>query len=280
MPVKNTGNIGKLTGLPVAGLPVLPIGHRQGVPVFAPGGRAAFSPADIEASATGVLWLKADAGVFQDSSFTTPAGADDVVGGWVDQFATANSPIQATTANKPILRTAHVNGLPSIQWDGATDLLEKTSFPDFDDDFTIFVVGRSETASGSGQCYLEVSNGSLNTGFHLNAETLTNFTARDSVGLKSVTGTDNRDSAYHLHTMHNTDAELQYWLDNASEGTTAYTPPNPNTLNQLNLGRLAISSNFLDGFMAEIIIYKSLLSAADRASVNSYLADRYGLTLS
>ncbi len=38
MPVKNVTNIGKEFSLPVTGLPVLPIGHPTGVPVFAPGG--------------------------------------------------------------------------------------------------------------------------------------------------------------------------------------------------------------------------------------------------
>ncbi len=39
MPVKNVTNIGKEFNLPVTGLPVLPIGHPTGVPVFAPGGQ-------------------------------------------------------------------------------------------------------------------------------------------------------------------------------------------------------------------------------------------------
>src|SRR5262249_3142078 len=72
------------------------------VPVLAPvrGGAAAsiFDPLTLTNLS---LWLKGDAGTYQDSGFVTPATADgDPVGGWQDQSGNVRHFAQATAANR------------------------------------------------------------------------------------------------------------------------------------------------------------------------------------
>jgi hypothetical protein len=86
--------------------------------------RSSFTPATL----TGVLvWLKADAGTFQDSALTTPATADAApVGGWVDQSGSGNDLLQATAGLRPTLQTGELDTRPVIRFDGSDDFLEAT----------------------------------------------------------------------------------------------------------------------------------------------------------
>lgn len=237
----------------------------------------AFRPIDI---ANLQLWLKADAGVFQESTFVTPSGDGDVVGGWRDLSGNGNDVIQATTANKPLLRLAHVNGLPAIEWDATDDRLTNASFVDFGDVYTAFVVARMDNTAADDRAFFDVSTGATNSGFLFFHSGTTIFRAVDNVGQQDVTGADRRDDTYYLHTLHSTGSQSQHWVDNASAGTTPYTAPNNNVTDQIDIGNLAGVAFSLDGLIAELAIFNVQLSAANRGLMNTYMANRYGLTLS
>lgn len=73
------------------------------------------------------LWLRADAGVYQDSAGTTPAAADgDPVGRWADQSGNGKHATQGTAAKRPTWKTNQLNGLPSVRGDGVDDHLRST----------------------------------------------------------------------------------------------------------------------------------------------------------
>jgi hypothetical protein len=87
------------------------------------GGSASFSPLAIPGLA---LWLDAsDAStLFQASNGTTPAAADgDVVGYWGDKSGNGKNAIQATTANKPVMKTAVKNGRNAVRFTAVDDNL-------------------------------------------------------------------------------------------------------------------------------------------------------------
>lgn len=101
--------------------------------VLGGGGAAApFSPLDIPGLA---LWLDASDSttLFQDSAGTTPATADnDVVGRMSDKSGNGYHAVQATTANKPVLKLAQQNGrniLHSVSYDFLTAPVPGTSQP-------------------------------------------------------------------------------------------------------------------------------------------------------
>src|SRR5437764_592279 len=59
------------------------------------------------------LWLKADAGTFQDTGNTTPASADnDPVGSWRDQSGGGLDVQQGTSTKRPLLKLNVLNGNP------------------------------------------------------------------------------------------------------------------------------------------------------------------------
>lgn len=85
------------------------------------GGRR-FNPAHVAGL---TLWLKADAGLYQDAAKTTPATSDgDVVGAWEDQSGNGSDATQATTSKKPLLKLGIVNSKPVVRFDGVDDQLD------------------------------------------------------------------------------------------------------------------------------------------------------------
>lgn len=65
-----------------------------------------------------VLWLDADAQVFTDTTFTSPATNNSTVGGWKDQSPVANHVTQATGASRPTYLTNTLNGHAVVKFTG------------------------------------------------------------------------------------------------------------------------------------------------------------------
>ncbi len=85
---------------------------------------AVWSPTDVAGLK---LWLKADAGLFQDTGGVTPASANnDPVGKWTDQSVGGNDVTQGTSTHKPLLKTAAQNSKPGVYFDGVDDELINT----------------------------------------------------------------------------------------------------------------------------------------------------------
>src|SRR5262245_39968698 len=92
-------------------------------PVRAPAAAAAFAPTDVAGLQ---LWLRGDAGTFQDAARTTAAAADgDPVGGWRDDSGGAHHFSQATAAKRGTLKTGAngINGRSIVRFDGVDDYL-------------------------------------------------------------------------------------------------------------------------------------------------------------
>jgi hypothetical protein len=220
--------------------------------------------------------------MWQDSARTIPAStAADVIGAWDDLSGNSYHVTQGTTANKPTLRTNVQNGRSVIRFDGG-DSLKKTSFADFGDNYTVFMV--MKMASGdSTQGVFEVSNGTFDTGFYMlhNVGNSTEWRGKGSgsVQLTDFTSPDIKDGVCRLHSMSNSGTLLQYWLNGTSKDTSVYTGPNANTLNQLDIGKINTGAYDLaaGGEIAALIIFNSTLSAGNRQSIEAILNERYAI---
>lgn len=70
------------------------------------------------------MWLRPEGGYTEDDALTTPAtDADDAVGGWLDSSKNAWHMVQATAANRPLLKLNAQNGLSALEFDGTNDFL-------------------------------------------------------------------------------------------------------------------------------------------------------------
>src|SRR4051812_19518760 len=82
-----------------------------GLGTGAAGGSSAFAPTDISGLK---LWLKADSLSLNDG---------DAVTTWTDSSGNSNTASQGTAANKPTYKTAVLNALPVVRFDGSNDYL-------------------------------------------------------------------------------------------------------------------------------------------------------------
>lgn len=227
-----------------------------------------------------VVWLDAGdlSSIYQDSTFLTPAVADSVVGALRDRIST-NHVIQTSPTSKPILKVSIQNSRHVVRFDGTDDQLSKSSFQDFGDAYTVFAVAKYSSAGDTSQAILDVAiSGSSGSGFSLYHESGAIWRVRDATTNRSVTGANCRDNVFRIFRGVVSTTLSQFWINNASVGTIAYTAPNPNTLNSLVIGRLAGNVGYsFNGDLAELMIYSRNLTAQEQTDIETYLNAKWAV---
>lgn len=226
-----------------------------------------FQPSDL----TGLkLWLKADAitGLNDGDSVTT----------WNDSSGLSNNAAQGTAANKPVYKTNIRNGNPVVRFDGSNDFLLTPSISI--GTFTAFAVFKATTSS---PVYEQgISTGSA-SGFHLWTGITTMRVNKSTVAsAKNHSGgaTWATDGAWRMtsQTYNGTHATFLLWVNGSAATTSDVTIANPGTAainSPIYLGMRGGATNALNGDLAEIILYDSSLSTANRQSVEAYLNQKY-----
>jgi hypothetical protein len=225
-----------------------------------------------------VLWLKADYGIATSGTSVTD---------WFDMSNQDNAATQTTGADQPTLVTNAVNGMPAVSFDGASDSMQLPSgFSNFAAGASIFVVykptavtadariiefgNRTTPAPGSPRDMIYVSEPN-NTDLKFtayNATTSSSLTATSAVTLNSYQLSEVVHSGAGSATIYTTGVQ-------SAQGSVS----NINTTTRTNnfVGRDFGATLFFQGEIAEIIVYNSAISAANRAKVEAYLFARYGL---
>jgi hypothetical protein len=219
------------------------------------GGAAAFSPLTIPGLA---LWLDAaDAStLFQDDAGTTPAVANDaVVGYWADKSGNGKHVIQATTDNKPLLKTAVQNGRNGIKFDGTNDVLANASFALAKPDTLIMAFKTGTT--GAALDGVTVRQGV----FH--DTTIKLFAGGSSIAV----GTAANNTAFIGVFVFN--GAASYGRVNAAQ--SAAVNPGTNDMAGIRVGNNPAGSFAYNGHVFEVIAAQGELSAGVIASVEAYL---------
>lgn len=219
------------------------------------------------------LWLDAGQGVFQESTFVTLSGDGDVVGGWQDQSGNGNHATQATTANKPTLQTGEINGRPAIRFDGVNDLLSLTTTLT-QGSFNLYIVNMIDSLAahrsyvGTGTPFIRKLTTATDTDYRDDAATLQNITGADftvSPGL----------STFHILRFEFQTASMKRYVNGALDGQQL-----AGGLADFSLSVLADRGGEpFSGDWAELLFYDRLLTASEDATLNTYLATKYGITL-
>ncbi len=223
------------------------------------------------------LWLKADAGV------TT--GPGDTVITWRDQSGKENHANASDAASAPTVAAAAINALPAIRFDGTDDSLQVADSPSVSitgdltsyfvvkmDDFATFraVWGKTSgpgnnlpaptdfyTLPGSGIPRVYRGDGATNLA--------------NSDGIRSL-----RAGFFDLVGFSAAGDSLSHFLNGTANGGGPVTTITADADTPLWIGTRNDQFTRMKGDIAEILIYDSALSAADRRSVELYLAGKYG----
>lgn len=258
----------------------------HGIQIIRPYG--ARSPAFVPTDICGCqLWLKADAGTYQDAAFTTPASIDtDPVGGWQDQSGNGNHMTQTIdNAYRPLLKLNIQNGLPAARFDGVNDYLQAASNAVLD--FT------TESLSGFAVChgattktdYLfskrRTSGYRFTTSYSAPNDRL-RFQAADAVDVGSCVYATTVTAMMLAEFVFAHGGNAALYKNGGSLGApvsfaTVDIYSSSDTFTVGANSDAPISVNNLSGDIAEIIIYNSALSDANRIRVETYLNSRYAI---
>ena len=231
-------------------------------------------------------WWKADAGVTADGS--------GYVASWADQSGNSNTALQGTQQNKPKRETGVVNSLPALDFDGTASFLSVADANTLDLNATgcsLFVIASLDTygaATGTVRKGAFVEKAGV-AGISYSLET------RDEVGenppavlagLAYQNGAVSRSSSNVVALSRftilsvvagaNSPTGAGLYVDGTLRGSVSGSVGADNA-NALIIGGAA--GRWVNGRVAEIVLYKGVLSVADRQRVEGYLANRYGTTI-
>jgi lysophospholipase L1-like esterase len=227
------------------------------------------------------LWLKADAGTYQDAARTVPAVAlNDPVGGWQDFSGAGNHVSQATAGKRMLLNTSAFNGLPGVIGAAANGTyLANTGF--------------SALASKTGATVFVVFGSAANctpfdAGAGLQVDSLPSIpgdqffatTGSFSYGQNVDPAKVPKVLACRYDSTQSSDAtRLAAWMSGSRSTLTlkgnainaSLQPGNGVTVGATNGG----ANQFVDGPVFEVVVYARALTDAEVAQVNGYLGAKW-----
>jgi hypothetical protein len=220
-------------------------------------GEDAFDPSSISGLQ---VWL--------DASQITGLADNDLVAIWEDNSGANHDATQGNSGLQPTYKTAALNGLPVVRFDGTDNFLElgnlSASFPSAATLFvaatlndTIYVL--YDTDAGLDAYYSFTGAGYWGT-----------FTASRRDNYPAVVPT----AGSHIFSLVSSASTYQVSFDGVAEPAQAagYLA---GTLHRI--GCNGQDHAFLAGDIAEVLVYNTALSAGDKTAVEDYLIDKWGL---
>ncbi|MEV6521079.1 LamG-like jellyroll fold domain-containing protein [Longispora sp. NPDC051575] len=212
-------------------------------------------------AAGSIAWLRADAGVTVNGSS---------VSNWADQSGGGHHAVMATPARQPQLVQNAVNGQPALRFNGAQSMYFPSPVNPFT--FSVFVVGKNSKSSGysmilgpggnypNNQMRWENSNQALFVGLGNN--------------MPVCTSTIGNNKVYHALSARYDGNTMRVYRDGVLKSSHTFSTNTGWTL--VSIGSW-FSSYFMVGDLAEVIVYQSALSDADRTATDNYLRTKYAL---
>jgi hypothetical protein len=239
-------------------------------------GGGGFSPLSIPGLA---LWLDAsDAStLFQASDGTTPAVADnDVVGYWGDKSANRYTPTQATTADKPLVKTSIQNGRNVVRFDGSGDFLSYAGVVAAVSAFTAFYVIRPTGLVVNRRIAFAIGTELNGIAFSSSGDIAGRIGVLFSLVAWADTNTAYSSGQPHIITTERESGVTSVRLNGSSLTPTFNSVPIAATT-ITTIGKQVNANSSLSGDLCEMLIYSASLTAAQVAGVETYLNTKWGV---
>jgi hypothetical protein len=221
------------------------------------------------------LWLKADAG-------TTVSG--NAVTQWDDQSGHANHASQPVVGLAPVLTNNAVNGRPALRFDGADDFMDvadSASISITGDIASFFVVRFADFATYRAVWGKTLVNQPAPTDFYAASGTGVPTLVRGtgmSGGAQFATGSRAFTAGTFLQAAFvQAGTTATHYLNGLANGSATITVQPVDADLPLKIGSRADLFTILKGEMAELLIYDRAPPAAERRTIERYLASKYNL---
>lgn len=225
---------------------------------------AGFSPPDIAGLK---YWI--------DASQITGLANNDPVASWTD-LASGIVVSQATASKRPLYKTAQINSLPAVQFDGVDDYLEDTTTTILNgvNGATVFLVASFE--KNSNQFFFHKKN---SIGMQQFSAQFYNYSSGGNYGNYTPTaGSLSQHDFLYDGTQTGNANRLKAWFNGSQQtlgflGTIDATLPNGSGI---SIGALGTPEAYLNGQIAELLIYDRALTSAEQAVIRAYLQPKWG----
>lgn len=218
------------------------------------------------------VWLKADLG--PEKSAGVPAVDGDAISRWLDE---SGSGLNYVAVTGPTLKAATINNNPVVQI--LAGGFDAPIGSELTNDWTVFFVSRKLASNPNGRLY-DGHTGNYLWGYwgaYTNSIYLNGSPSNYNSGIATTTGVQN----LHLHTYKR--ESTGGTLEARADGTSLTTFGSSNSANGIRIdidaGNYA-SGEHSDAQVGEMIMYTSSLTTTQVNQVESYLAIKYGITLS
>lgn len=239
---------------------------------------------------TTALWLDAGMGstLFDSNTGGSQSVNGGVVGRWEDRSGNGRHVTQSTNANRPLLVANGLNNTNVVDFDGSNDkLISAATLGDLLTNaratswFAVAIAETIDTNFSTGAAYQnEAILGDSQAYFAL---TLRNNTTNGFLVQAYDTGERNASVAYSANNWAIFEGSLgggllRARLNGGTEATTAFGI-NSRLTGVFQVGaQWTGSTNYLDGKVAEVIVYKDYAPVDIRQKTEGYLAHKWGLT--
>jgi hypothetical protein len=218
-----------------------------------------------------IFWLKANADVYADDGINL-VNSNDTVYRWKDQSGHSNDAIQTDGDHRPQYVTGVRNGLPAIRFNSSTGTWMDIDGLTGGDSVSFFIVVYPTTSTPIG--IFDTAPGEMSTirnspgGYWewWNSAPMVDMALPDA----------NPVLLEFIHTF-DTTRNVDYYNNgilisnnpDAATGGIAWVNP--------NIGSINTTESYLDGDVAEILIYNESIGSTNRILVETYLKTKYGI---
>jgi len=253
------------------------------------GGGGGFDPLSIGGT---LVWLKADAGAYQnyDGSTSTPAGNGDYVGKWVDQSGQDNHAVVQNYDSswndwwRPKLSVS--SGISAIDFTGVSGVfgtrlqINSLNGRSVGGDVSIFVTYNYDVQGGNGNKAF-----SHDTSWYMGVGIVNSGEANSKmpkIGNPTWSGSPIAvgSGSKFVHSVIISSEVLQEYVNSApgqSHPNAKLDTVPVDMNNPIILGRDAYDGLSLNGHIYEVLVYNKALSGGEQASVEGYLKTKYGI---
>jgi len=225
-----------------------------------------------------VLHVDMSEGLWQDAAKTTAAGNGDAVYTWEDLSGNGHDFIQATAANRPIMRTDVSGTIDALEFDGSNDYLSQAAVLFGNSTATVFIVCYLSSASQKGAM---LGVGSNSTGWKVGVGA-SNFDGDGNdliILFDQVKWVDTNDligTGVHLLTVRLTSGAPEWWIDGVASGSATGSPSGALAATVMGADGVGTGRYYTD-YLIELVASSSAISDAERGQMETFLMDRYGI---
>lgn len=225
------------------------------------------------------LWIKSNDGDLLSKINNT------TVSTWNNQANSSGNLIQNTGASQPLYKnntTDNINFNPIVTFDGSNDYLTAPYSSTYNNRFTAFSVHNQTSASATRSPFGSRKNSLLQGWQYFHNSAVRTLTTGNGSAYSNLTGasyTQGNTEILGIFSDIGNNVSAGIFVNGAStgSGTVSYSS---NLSNGYSTGSNSDPAAYWNGSIAEQILYDTTLSAAQNQRINTYLALKYGISLS